>query len=73
VLFADFTGAAFDAEVLRVMKETAVFDKPYIKKSAWVGTEEIPYDYIQTLTTYSLREFPSFKSRDEALEWLVKE
>ena len=26
VLFADFTGAAFDAEVLRVMKETAVFD-----------------------------------------------
>jgi hypothetical protein len=24
------------------MKESAVFDKPYIKKSAWVGAESFP-------------------------------
>ncbi len=72
-LFADFTGAAFNEEVLRIMKETAVFDKPYIKKSAWVGAEDIPYEYIQTLTSYSLREFPAFKSPEEALAWLVKD
>jgi hypothetical protein len=73
LIFVDFTGAAVNAEVLRALKETAVFDKPYIKKSAWVGAEDIPYEYIQTLTSYSLREFPSFKSREEGLEWLVKE
>jgi hypothetical protein len=71
LLFADFTGAAFNSEALRVFKETAVFDKPYIKKSAWIGAEAIPHEYIKTLTTYSFREFPTFKSREKALAWLV--
>lgn len=72
-IFVDFTGAAFNAEVLRVMKETAVFDKPYVKKSAWIGAEDLPPEYKPDMTTYALRDFPSFKTRDEALEWLVKE
>jgi hypothetical protein len=66
----DFTGSTFNAEALRAMKEAAVFDKPYIKKSAWLGAEDIPRE---TLSSYSLREFPSFKSRDEALAWLVQD
>ena len=33
----DFTGASFDEDALRAMKECAVFDKPYIKKATWVG------------------------------------
>lgn len=32
LLLVDFTGAFFDAEAIRVMKESAVFDKPCIKK-----------------------------------------
>jgi hypothetical protein len=73
LIFVDFTGAAFNAEVLRVMKETAVFDKPYIKKSAWVGAEDIPPGFKQEMSSYALRDFPSFKSREEALAWLVKD
>jgi hypothetical protein len=42
LLFADFIRAAFNAEALRIFKGTAVFDKPYIKKSAWTGAEDIP-------------------------------
>jgi hypothetical protein len=45
LIFSDFTAASFDAEAMRVMKETAVFDKPYIKKTAWVGTEAFPEDF----------------------------
>jgi hypothetical protein len=71
LLLADFAGASFNGEVLRVMKETAVFDKPYIKKSAWIGAEGIPDEYTKKLTIYSFREFPTFKSREEALAWLV--
>ena len=42
LVLADFTGASFDHEALRAMKESAVFHKPYISKSAWVGAENLP-------------------------------
>jgi hypothetical protein len=73
LILADFTGASFNAEALRAMKEAAVFDKPYIKKTAWLGSEDIPDEFSQAMSRYSLREFPSFKSREEALEWLVQD
>jgi hypothetical protein len=41
-VLADFTGASIDVEAIRAMKESAVFDKPYIKRSAWVGAEKFP-------------------------------
>jgi hypothetical protein len=73
LIFSDFTAASFDAETMRVMKETAVFDKPYIKKTAWVGAEGFPEEFSKSLSTFSRREFPAFKTRDEALAWLVKD
>jgi len=73
LIFSDFTAASFDAEALRVMKETAVFDKPHIKKTAWIGTESFPLEFSQSLAKFSGREFPVFKSREEALAWLVKD
>jgi len=73
LIFSDFTAASFDAEAMRVMKEAAVFDKPYVKKTAWVGAENFPLEFAQSLRNFSRREFPTFKSRDEALAWLVKD
>ena len=73
LLLVDFTGASFNEEALRAMKESAVFDKPYIKKSAWVGAENLPKDFQQNLKDFSRREFPTFKSRKEALAWLVED
>jgi hypothetical protein len=73
LLLVDFTGAAFDQEALRAMKEAAVFNKPYIKRSAWVGAESFPEESRQSLKTFSGREFPIFESRAEALEWLAAE
>jgi hypothetical protein len=71
LLLADFTGASFNEEALRAMKESAVFDKPYIKKSAWVGAENLPSESERNLKAFSGREFPTFKTRQEALNWLV--
>ena len=73
LLLADFTGAAFDEEALRAMKEAAVFNKPYIKKSAWVGAESFPEESRWSLKAFSGREFPIFKDRAEALEWLAED
>jgi hypothetical protein len=71
LVLTDFTGAVFDRDAIRAVKETAVFDKPYIKKSALVGTETFPRDFYEELKSFSRRELLIFKSRDEALAWLV--
>ena len=71
LILCDFSGALFDNEAIRAMKETAVFNKPYIKKSAWIGAESFPEEFRETLKNFSRRDFPIFKSRREALEWLA--
>jgi hypothetical protein len=73
LILCDFTGASFDEEAVRAMQETAVFDKPFIKKTAWVGANDFPEAFAKSLTTFSRREFPAFETREEALAWLVKE
>jgi hypothetical protein len=73
LILSDFTGASFDEESIRLIQQTAVFDKPYVKRSAFVGTEKFPESFSQNLSRFSLREFPSFRTREEALTWLVDE
>jgi hypothetical protein len=50
-----------------------VLDRPYVKRSAWVGTESIPQVYIEHFKNFSQRDFHPFKTREEAMDWLVKE
>jgi hypothetical protein len=73
LILSDFTGASFDEEALRVMKETAVFDKPFIRKTAWVGAKHFPDAFAKNLRSFSRRDFPAFETREDALAWLVKE
>jgi hypothetical protein len=71
LVLTDFTGAAFDRDALLAMKETAVFDKPFVKKSALIGTEDLPVSFYDELKNFSRRELLTFKTREEALAWLV--
>ena len=71
LLLIDFEGASVDLEAVRAMKETAVFDKPYIKKSAWIGASDFPKEAHEEIGRFSGRELPAFKAREEALTWLV--
>lgn len=73
LLMADFTGAQFDRDAVTTMKEGAVFDRPYLKKSAWVGTENLPKIFYEHIKIFSQRDLPTFKTREEALQWLVQE
>lgn len=70
--FADFTGAEVDKKVATKIKETLVFDRPYVKKSAWIGTESLPHVFYENFKTFSQRDIPAFKNREEALDWLVE-
>jgi hypothetical protein len=71
LVLSDFTGASLDQDAIRTIKETAVFDKPYINKSALVGGGNLSKVLGENLKDFSRREFPAFKTRQEALSWLV--
>ena len=73
LLLADFTGVEFDKASFTRMKEAAVFDRPYLKRSAWVGTENLPKVFYENIKVFSQRDLPTFKTREEALDWLVSE
>jgi hypothetical protein len=70
---ADFTGTHIDKKVATRAKEVLVLDRPYVKKAAWIGTEDLPRVFYENFKSFSQRELPIFKSREEALEWLVQE
>jgi hypothetical protein len=73
LIFADFSGAQIDKNVATRMKEVMVLDRPFVKRSAWIGTETMPHIFYEHFKSFSQREFPTFKTREEALDWLVAE
>lgn len=73
LLLADFTGAKFDRAAIEILKQATVFDRPLVKRSAWVGTDSLPHVFYENLKSFSQRDLPTFGTREEALEWLVEE
>ena len=71
LILSNFAGGSFDKAALNAMKETAVFDKPYVKKSALIGTISLPREFHDEMKIYSRREFAVFATREDALKWLV--
>lgn len=71
LVLTNFAGTAFDRDALRAVKETAVFDKPFVKKSALIGTEDFPAPFYDELKSFSRRDLLVFKTREEALDWLA--
>ena len=67
----EITGAQIDKQVATRVKEVLVLDRPYVKRSAWVGTESLPHVFYEHFKNFSQRELPVFKTREEAMEWLV--
>jgi len=73
LLLADFTGSKFDKSAVETLKQATVFDRPHTKRSAWVGIEGMPKVFYDNLKAFSQRDLPTFKTREEALDWLVAE
>src|SRR5260370_17560106 len=73
LLLADFTGAEFDRIAIDRLKEAAVFDRPHLKRSAWVGIEGLPAIFFEHIKNFSQRDLPTFKPRQEPTAWLVSD
>lgn len=67
----DFTGAEIDKPVATRIKKVLVLDRPFVKRSAWVGTESLPHVFYEHFKNFSQRDLPIFKTRGEAMDWLV--
>ena len=48
LLLADFTGAEFDRIAIDRLKESAVFDRPHLKRSAWA----VSYTHLYIVARY---------------------
>jgi hypothetical protein len=70
--FADYTGAEIDHAVAMRIKEVLTLDRPFVKKTAWIGTEKVPHAFLENFHNFSQREIPTFKTREEAMDWLVE-
>jgi hypothetical protein len=73
LLLADFTGSKIDKNSLERLKPALVFDRPHLKRSAWVGVENLPKVFYEHLKSFSQRDLPTFKTREEAMDWLVQD
>ena len=73
VTLGDFTGSTVDHAVATKIKEVLTLDRPFVTKTAWVGTESIPHAFMENFHSFSQREIVTFKTREEAMDWLVKD
>jgi hypothetical protein len=70
--FADYTGATVDHAVATKIKEVLTLDRPFVRKTAWIGTENIPRAFMESFHNFSQREIATFNTREEAMDWLVE-
>jgi hypothetical protein len=56
LLLADVTGARLDKKAMELVKPALVFDRPHVKRSAWVGTESIPKVFFEQMKAFSQRD-----------------
>ncbi|HJS99734.1 MAG TPA: hypothetical protein VJ756_11630 [Terriglobales bacterium] len=73
LILGDFTGAQVDRYALEALKKGIVFDRPYLKRSAWVVKNNIPKAFMDAMRSFSVRDLPTFHTREQALSYLVGE
>jgi hypothetical protein len=73
LIMAEFEGAQFTKDAVTSLKEVTTYDRPYVKRAAWVHTGGLPTVFYKAIKTFSQREFPTFETREEALEFLVRD
>jgi hypothetical protein len=68
----DATGASFNNEVLNAMKKFTKANTPYVKAATVVGINGLLQIALTAVSKFSGRDFISFKTRVEAMDWLVE-
>lgn len=67
----DVTGAHYDDEVSRVMKEYTAHNRRYVKAAAVVGVKGLMKILYRAVVLFSGRNLVLFDSLDQAKDWLA--
>ena len=70
---ADVTGVQVSKDVIEEAKKVAVRERDRVKRAAIVGIESVPKVLFDSVRTFAAREYHTFATREEAMDWLVKE
>lgn len=73
LILVDFSNAQVDRDSLEHLKKAMVFDRPHVKRSAWIGATGFPKAFYENVKAFTVREFPVFETREQALAYLVGE
>jgi hypothetical protein len=73
LIAADFSDAEFNREAVERLKIATAFDRPHIKRAAWVLTDNMPKALYDSVRSFSAREFPVFSTLQEAMDYLVSQ
>ncbi|HMK28608.1 MAG TPA: hypothetical protein VK473_02915 [Terriglobales bacterium] len=71
LLLSDFSQATLNREVVEHIKVLTARNRPHLKRSAWVITDNLPKALYDSIRTFSAREIPLFQTREKAMEFLV--
>ena len=69
----DVTDTSFDSESVAVLKSKVAANAPYVKRAAVIGISGLQQLIYEGIQKFSERKIPSFNTRQQALEYLVKE
>ncbi len=66
-------GISVSFGTIRVLKDLAVSNKPYVKASAAIGLNSVQKVQLDIIMKFSGRNFPTFNTFNDAAEWLVSQ
>lgn len=69
----DVTSTSFDSESVEVLKSRVIANAPYVKRAAVIGITGLQRLIYEAIQKFSKRSIPLFDTREEALDWLVKD
>jgi hypothetical protein len=69
----DVSGTNFDSESVAVLKSKVAANAPYVKRAAVIGITGLQRLIYEGVQKFSQRNIPAFDTREEALNWLVKD
>lgn len=66
----DVTDIHFNKESVEIVKNFALLVKPYIKSAAIVGLSGLTKVIYDTIMLLIREKYPTFKTRQEAIDWI---
>ncbi len=69
--FTDATGAIYSKESFQALKALTIHNTPHIKASAVVGADGLRVFAMKAVAVVTQRHIRPFRTREEALDWLV--